>query len=174
MSRVNFRIIGKSKEFCPNTFGKLFKASFEQVCASDASVEKYISDSTQVIDLNGQMVTPGLMDGHLHAPGVWIDKLYNIDLSEYKTNEEYLKTIKAYVEANPDLTYYEGTPFLLNAYQQEDGSNPGPQKADLDAICSDKPVIIHDASLHAIWVNSAALALAGITQDTPVCFSASA
>ena len=133
----------------------------------DAGVEKYISDSTQVIDLNGQMVTPGLMDGHLHAPGVWIDKLYNIDLSEYKTNEEYLKTIKAYVEANPDLTYYEGTPFLLNAYQQEDGSNPGPQKADLDAICSDKPVIIHDASLHAIWVNSAALALAGITKDTP-------
>lgn len=133
----------------------------------DAGVESYISDTTEVVDLDGQMVTPGFMDGHLHAPGTWIDTLYNIDLSKYTTNEEYLKTIKAFVEANPDQAYYEGTPFLLNAYQLTDGSNPGPQKADLDAISTDKPIIIHDASLHALWVNSAALALAGITKDTP-------
>jgi len=133
----------------------------------DAGVEKYISNETEVIDLNGQMMTPGFMDGHLHAPGIWIDQLYNIALNAYTTNEEYLKAIKDYIAANPDQVYYEGSTFQLNAYQLADGSNPGPQKADLDAICTDKPIIIHDASYHALWVNSAALALAGITKDTP-------
>ncbi len=132
----------------------------------DAGAEKYVSDKTKVIDLNGQMVTPGFMDGHIHPPANWMNKLYNIDLSNCKTNEEYIKAIKAFVEANPDMPYYEGGPFMLNAYQKEDGSNPGPQKADLDAICPNKAIVINDASHHAIWVNSAALALAGITKET--------
>ncbi len=133
----------------------------------DKGIEKYVSGETKVIDLKGQMVTPGFMDGHVHAPGFWIDKLYNIDLSQCKNNDEYLKVIKEFVSAHPEMEYYEGSPFMLNPYQQADGSNPGPQKEDLDAISPDKPIVITDSSHHAVWVNSAALKLAGITKDTP-------
>ncbi len=56
---------------------------------------------------------------------------------------------------------------MLNAYQLPDGSNPGPKKEDLDAICPDKPILIHDVSYHAAWVNSKALEMAGVTADTP-------
>ena len=56
---------------------------------------------------------------------------------------------------------------MLNAYQLPDGSNPGPSKEDLDAICPDKPILIHDVSYHAAWVNSKALEMAGVTADTP-------
>ncbi|NOR11678.1 MAG: amidohydrolase family protein, partial [Candidatus Aminicenantes bacterium] len=36
------------------------------VCQSDAEAEKYIGDETKVIDLEGQFVTPGIIDGHVH------------------------------------------------------------------------------------------------------------
>ncbi len=133
----------------------------------DSGIDKYVSSSTKVIDLIGQMVAPGFMDGHVHAPGFWIDRLYNIDLGKSKTNEDYLKAIKEFVVAHPEMEYYEGRPFLLNVYQKVDGSNPGPQKEDLDTISADKPIVIADASHHTFWVNSAALRLAGITKDTP-------
>ena len=82
-------------------------------------------------------------------------------------NEEYLRIIREFVEAHPDDEVYYGGPFMQNAYLQPDGSNPGPQKEDLDAICSDKPIMIRDVSHHSYWVNSKALEIAGITADTP-------
>ena len=45
--------------------------------------------------------------------------------------------------------------------------NGGPLATDLDAVVSDKPVAIMSEDGHSYWVNSAALALAGITGATP-------
>ncbi|MCY1714986.1 amidohydrolase [Caproiciproducens galactitolivorans] len=133
----------------------------------NAGAQKFVGDKTEVIDLAGQMVTPGFMDGHLHGPGAWLTKLYEISLSDSKTNEEYLDVVKKFVKAHPELEVYTGGRFSLNIYQKADGSNPGPGKADLDAICSDKPVYIWDTSHHSIWCNSKALEMAGITKNTP-------
>jgi len=36
------------------------------VCQSDKEAKKYVGDETKVIDLNGQLVTPGIIDGHVH------------------------------------------------------------------------------------------------------------
>lgn len=133
----------------------------------NAGVAAYVGEKTRVIDLNGQFVSPGFMDGHIHTPGAWDSRLYEINLEGMTTKEEYLDTIQKFVAANPDLPVYSGGTFMLNAYKLADGSNPGPRKEDLDAICSDKPIIIRDVSYHSAWVNSYALELAGITRDTP-------
>lgn len=133
----------------------------------DAGVEEYAGSSTQIIDLEGKFVSPGFMDGHIHGVDGMLLKLFQIDLTEYKTNEEYLTAIKSFVEAHPDMNAYYGSPFMLNVYQQSDGSNPGPKKEDLDAISPDKPIIIYDVSYHSMWTNSAGLAAAGINADTP-------
>lgn len=133
----------------------------------DSGIDAFVGDKTQVIDLDGKFVSPGFIDGHIHAPGNWFNALFQIDLTGLTTNEEYLKAIRAFVEAHPDEEGYIGAPFMLNAYQLPDGSNPGPSKEDLDAICPDKPILIHDVSYHAAWVNSKALEMAGVTADTP-------
>lgn len=133
----------------------------------DSGIDAFVGDNTQAIDLDGKFVSPGFMDGHIHAPGNWYTSLYQIDLTGLTTNEEYLEAIRSFVEAHPDEEAYIGTPFMLNAYQLPDGSNPGPKKEDLDAICPDKPMLIHDVSYHAAWVNSRALEMAGVTADTP-------
>lgn len=134
---------------------------------SAADVDQYVGEATRVIDLDGGFVSPGFADGHLHAPGTSIDEMFNCVLTYYTTNEEYVEAMRAHVEANPDREAYFGTNFMLNVYQQEDGSNPGPDKADLDAFCPDKPIVIFDVSHHSVWVNSKALELGGVTKDTP-------
>lgn len=133
----------------------------------DSGIDAFVGDTTQAIDLDGKFVSPGFIDGHIHAPGNWFTKLYQIDLTGLSTNEEYLEAIRSFVEAHPDEEGYIGSPFMLNAYQLPDGSNPGPSKEDLDAICPDKPILIHDVSYHAAWVNSKAFEMAGVTADTP-------
>ena len=133
----------------------------------DSGIDAFVGDTTQVIDLDGKFVSPGFIDGHIHAPGNWFTKLYQIDLTGLSTNEEYLEAIRSFVEAHPDEEGYLGSPVMLNAYQLPDGSNPGPSKEDLDAICPDKPILIHDVSYHAAWVNSKAFEMAGVTADTP-------
>ena len=132
-----------------------------------ADVDQYVGDATREIDLEGGFVSPGFADGHLHAPGTSIDEMFNCILTQYTTNEEYIEALKKHVEENPDREAYFGTNFALNVYQQPDGSNPGPDKADLDAFCPDKPMVIYDVSHHSVWVNSKALEMGGVTKDTP-------
>lgn len=134
---------------------------------SNDDVQAYAGDTTQIIDLDGAMVTPGFMDGHIHTPGAWLSRLYEINFEGCTTNEEYLANVKEFIETHPDYKTYVGGSFMLNAYAKEDGSNPGPIKEDLDAICSDKPILLYDISHHSAWVNSKALEIAGITKDTP-------
>ena len=131
-----------------------------------AGLDECIDDNTEVIDLDGGMVVPGFEDGHIHAPSDWLTKLYEIDLSQGSTVDEYKKIIKDFVDANPDDEAYTGHPFMINAFELEDGTNPGPNKDILDEICPDKPIELFDTSLHSCWCNSKALELAGITNDT--------
>lgn len=113
------------------------------------------------------METPGFMDGHIHAPGNWVTALYEIDLTKSTTIDEYKKVISDFVTKHPDDEAYVGGSFMINAFEQEDGTNPGPNKSILDEICSDKPIMLCDVSYHSVWVNSRALELAGIDNDTP-------
>ena len=132
-----------------------------------ADVEQYVSDTTHIIDLGGGFVCPGFADGHLHAPGSSIDATFNCILTNFSTNEEYLEALEQHVQENPDREAYFGIDFTLSVYQGDDGSNPGPDKADLDAICPDKPMVVYDVSHRNIWVNSKALELGGVTKGTP-------
>lgn len=129
-------------------------------------VKAFIGEDTQIIDLEGKMMSPGFMDGHIHSPGSFVDRLFSISLEDCKTNEDYVNKVKEFVEANPDREAYSGAAFSLNVYMQEDGSNPGPKKEDLDTVCPDKPVVLYDVSHHSAWVNSKALEMCGITKDT--------
>ena len=133
----------------------------------EAGLEAFVGSGTKVIDLEGGMVVPGFMDGHIHAPGDWVTKLYDIYLGDATTVDEYVKIISDFVAAHPEREAYTGNPFMVNAFQLEDGSNPGPNKKLLDEICPDKPILLLDVSHHSAWVNSKALEMANITRDTP-------
>jgi predicted amidohydrolase YtcJ len=76
---------------------------------------------------------------------------------------EVLDTIRGYVKANPGTGVFFGNGWDSNLFSDQGG----PHRRDLDAISSDRPILLMSSDLHSAWVNSKALQLAGITADTP-------
>lgn len=133
---------------------------------SAADAEQYASNATRRIDLGGCLVVPGFMDGHMHVLDGAVDGALTCDLTNYITNDDYLEALRAFVEAYPEREVYFGTNFEFTVYQQDDGTNPGPRKEDLDSVCPDKPLMVYDVTRQHAWVNSVALERGSITADT--------
>lgn len=129
-------------------------------------IEQYIDADTEVIDLEGKMVLPGMIDSHLHPPGSALAELYCINLHGVLNEQDTMETIAQFIADNPDLDAYYGEGFSIGAFKGEEAAL-GPKKERLDQICPDKPVIIESLDGHITWANSKALEIAGITKDTP-------
>lgn len=138
-----------------------------------SEMEDIISNNTQLIDLEGRCVLPGLSDSHLHASMtaemVFDFSLHDKDLAPDKNREYYIKKyqekIKRCREQNPEARILRGVgwnPVLFIA--DKEGQ---PTASDIDVVCEDIPVMLRSFDHHSLWVNSKALEIAGITRDTP-------
>ena len=118
------------------------------------------ADGAKVEDLGGKLVTPGIIDGHLHFFGA--NMFEGLLVLNGMSVDEMYAAISKFIKEHPDKPAYTGMGWADTAFGEE-----GPHKKDLDAICADKPVALLSASLHTVWCNSKALEAAGITKDTP-------
>ena len=132
------------------------------VVGSHADVEGVIGEGTEVVDLDGRFVMPGIVDLHSH-PFItpWYGSM-NLTLENAGNADAILEDVKAYAEANPDKEWIIGGQWASGLFP-----NDSPQKERLDAIVSDRPVALLDNTGHSMWLNSRALELAGITAETP-------
>ena len=73
----------------------------------------------------------------------------------------YQKKVHAFAARHKELDVIRGSGWDTSRF-----SAMGPTATELDKACKDRPVVIWDQSYHEIWVNSAALKLAGITSKT--------
>lgn len=128
-----------------------------------AGASAYKGSTTQVVDLKGNIVLPGFIDGHVHAPGTALTELYDIYLYDTLTKDTTLARIKEFIDANPDLDVYWGSGYSVGISDDP----KGPKKEWLDEICADKPIILTSNDGHNKWLNSKALEMNGITKDTP-------
>ena len=124
---------------------------------TDAEVRRLAGPSTVTVDLRGRFVAPGFNDAHLHFLVV-----QTVDLSGALDVPELQARIRAYATAHPDRPWVTGRGW---AY----GSFPGgmPHRRWLDEVVSDRPALMGGYDGHTAWANSKALALAGITRETP-------
>ena len=129
---------------------------------TDAGANALIGPQTQIIDLDGRLVLPGLQDAHIHPISGGMEAA-SCDLNGATTPEEYVARIKAYAEANPDEPWILGGGWLMSAF----GPGAMPSRALIDAVVPDRPVMLSSTDGHTTWVNSKALEIAGITKDTP-------
>ncbi|WP_344507586.1 amidohydrolase [Dactylosporangium maewongense] len=109
-----------------------------------------------VIDLDGRALVPGLQDAHIHPVSGALERL-RCDLTPWHTKAEYLAAVAAY----PGSGWITGGGWSMAAF-------PGglPHRDDLDAVAPDRPVFLPNRDHHSAWVNSRALALAGISRVT--------
>jgi predicted amidohydrolase YtcJ len=129
---------------------------------SNANAMAYIGPATQVVDLKGKIVMPGMIDSHVHRSGSALTELYDIYLYGTLTKQDTLAVIKDFVDANPDLEVYWGAGFSMGSAEDP----KGPKAEWLDAICADKPIILTSNDGHNTWMNSKAFEMNGITKDT--------
>lgn len=137
------------------------------LCAgSTADAGWYKGPKTEMIDLQGKMITPGFIDTHLHAPGRVLSDLYNISLYDTAGLPEILQQVDRFIKEHPEQDIYYGEGFSLGHFSGEEVSR-GPRKERLDQICADKPVILYSSDCHLAWLNSCAMKTFGVTGETP-------
>ncbi|WP_309082221.1 amidohydrolase [Zhihengliuella sp.] len=116
---------------------------------------------TRTIDLGGRVVVPGFVDAHTHLMMMG-EALGKVELTSARTVEEIQRRLAAARGEHPSAERLLGRGWLFD-------SIPGgaPTAAMLDAAVPDVPVYLDANDLHSCWVNSAALAELGITDETP-------
>jgi predicted amidohydrolase YtcJ len=129
---------------------------------TDTGAKAFIGPETKVIDLDGRMVVPGFQDVHIHPISGGIEA-NACDLNAYTTVDEYVAAIRKYAEAHPDEPWITGGGWLMSAF----GPGALARKELIDAVVPDRPVILWSRDGHTVWVNSKALEIAGITNETP-------
>jgi predicted amidohydrolase YtcJ len=84
------------------------------------------------------------------------------NLSGAQSVEEIQSRIRAFASAHPELSWVEGRGWGLGAF-----GGSAPTRAQLDAVSPNRPAVMRSGAGHTSWVNSKALAAAGITRATP-------
>ncbi len=112
-------------------------------------------------DGEGQVMLPGMIDAHVHVMSMGFAAL-TLDLSGAVSLEDALAEIAEFAEEN------QGRPWILGGgwNQEKWGLGRFPTAAELDAVVSDRPVMLERADGHAIWANSLAMEQAGVTSET--------
>ena len=132
-----------------------------RVIAHGAGARNLVGPRTRVIDRAGELVVPGFQDAHVHPPQAGRN-LTNVDLRDLPSRESYLAHIADYVGQHPEAAWIVG-----GGWSMEHFPNGMPDRVDLDAVTDGRPAFLFNRDVHGAWVNSAALALAGIDAATP-------
>lgn len=126
---------------------------------SDADVRKL--GAKREIALAGKTVTPGLIDAHCHLYGLGLD-MERVSVRQLDSAEAVAQVVAGAAKTRPAGEWLIGRGWDQNRW-------PGqqfPTRAVLDAVVSDRPVLLSRVDGHAIWVNSKALEVAKVTRDT--------
>jgi len=129
---------------------------------SNAEVKDVCGNQTEILELPGMLVTPGLVDAHCHFVSMG-RSFQMVNLRDASSLAEVRSRIqKAAVSRKPG-EWILGRGW--NHHYWQEGREPS--RHDLDDILSDNPAMMIRACGHSIWVNTRALQLAGIHGGTP-------
>ncbi len=117
---------------------------------------------TEVVDLEGRTVIPGLTDSHIHLSWFALG-LQQVDLTGTATREEMLARVAARAAVTPAGEWILGQGW----HQEEWPDRRFPTAADLDSVAPDHPVVLTARSGHALVASTRAMERAAITASTP-------
>ncbi len=132
-----------------------------QSIGDDKNVLKEAGPATKIVDLKGRVVLPGFNDAHVHFIQGGL-QLSRVQLAGITSIAELQKRVKEYAEKNPNKEWIFGQGWDNTAFPKE----VYPTKADLDAVVSNKPVMLYDADLHKAVVNTKAMEKLKISGDS--------
>ena len=132
---------------------------------TENEVEKFRTEKTEIIDLQGKTMTPGFIEGHGHLFGLGFSEL-TVNLADVKSYEELVDKVKeAVTKAKPG-------DWIVGRGWHQDKWDAKPKKMIkgfqthelLSASSPDNPVFLTHASGHAAFANAKAMQIAGVNQ----------
>lgn len=135
---------------------------------SDEAVDSWIGPDTEVIDLNGRLAVPGLIEGHAHFMGLG-EALQGLDLLDTDSWDEVLERVEQATRELPAGTWIVGRGWHQSKWSEpvEPSVRGFPVHDALSAVSPDHPVALSHASGHATLANARAMREAGVDRDTP-------
>src|SRR5437868_12170560 len=117
---------------------------------------------SHMVDGGGRTLLPGLIDAHGHVLGLGFSAI-QLDLVGTNSLADLQQRLRVYAAAHPEARWIIGRGWNQELWPDK----RFPTAADLDAVVSDRPVVLERVDGHALVANSAAMKAAGVTQATP-------
>jgi predicted amidohydrolase YtcJ len=143
--------------------------TFEELIIKDDKIidigrELTASADAQRIDIKGDTVIPGIIDAHGHLLGLG-ENLTKVDLRYAEDESHAVKLIQAFVSRDVQTDQQQW--IIGRGWNQVTWpTKTFPSRQSLDKAFPNTPVFLSRVDGHAAWVNSKALALAGIDAST--------
>jgi hypothetical protein len=126
-----------------------------------SAIDRHVGRDTEVVELEGKTLIPGLIDSHVHFVGLG-NRLLQLDARNVRDKDEILERVAEHASRARPGEWIEGRGWDQNRWTVKEF----PTKEELDAVSGTSPVFLRRVDGHAAWVNSRALEIAGITKDT--------
>ena len=135
------------------------------VVGSNTDVEAVTGEATQMVDLDGAFVMPGLIDIHTHPSMSMSFRVFcELPGTFYNPTEEMtIEALKKCIEVYPEDQEW----FFAEGYSSPVMSEETLTKEFLDELIPDRPAYVKDESGHFAWANSHAFEMLGIDKNTP-------
>ncbi len=135
---------------------------------SKSEAMSFASDASQIIDLQGKTLIPGLIDGHAHIMGVGYN-LLNVDLRDARSYDEVVAMVEERAKTIPEGQWILGRGWHQDKWDEHpEGMMKGfPTHDLLSERVPNHPVWLRHASGHAALGNAKAMEMAGIDGDSP-------
>jgi predicted amidohydrolase YtcJ len=120
--------------------------------AGGVGVHEEVLPSPETVDLGGRCVLPGFTDSHVHFP-TWALARHDVPLHGCRSLAESLERVRAAPR--------RGTWLRGQGWRDADWPDGPPTRQALDEVEPERPAMLISKDYHAVWLNSAALVLAG-------------
>ncbi|MGW6382497.1 amidohydrolase [Peribacillus butanolivorans] len=130
---------------------------------SNREVKGFIGEKTKVIDLQGKTLLPGFIDSHIHLILYGVNQLAVSCKDEHiKSIEDLLNDLKEKASTIPKGEWIRAWGFNETVVKEK----RYPTIAELDAISVEHPIIVSRTCSHISVVNSKALEIAKINENS--------
>ncbi len=135
---------------------------------SAKNIEDLIGPETNVIELNGRTVVPGLIDSHCHLVSMAaLSKALNVIDGSYEAGVRSIFDIKSRIAEQTRRVSPRGWINVVGEDESKLLERRHPSKLELDDAAPDHPVMVATVGEHFYIVNTKALEIAGISKDSP-------
>ncbi|CRK82173.1 amidohydrolase [Neobacillus massiliamazoniensis] len=128
---------------------------------SEKEINAFIGLNTKIHHFSDQMIMAGFHDFHLHMlMGSLAEE--SVFLADASSEEDTIKMVLDFANSRPDDPWIIGFSWDQRSWD----NNRLPNRATLDRVLPDRPVLLFHMEGHYVWVNSKALEIANINRNT--------